>query len=333
MRKFFTGFVVAAVCMIVSASSFTVYAYNGDYMQFDKWYGTNNAVTETFEQPSIFGTATGTLKYYIDSQEHCLYIYIGVTNEEVIRPDEVKIEFSVTDSNENYLFSIDSNGLCDCVDDMSRFFVVHQNYETYPKSKSGRYACCVDFRNGKDRNRVTFSLWINGHRYLLKENMVVDTFVEKVTTTTTAPVLLPSSREKATAESTHRSATDKKETTTKFYKPMPSTSKGAEKSAKPASADTNSNNTKYYAQPTENIQEDNPAIGGVTVAQYQPKNTARMSDKSKIMLCIAAGIAVVGVGLILAGVIRKVFYQKLEEEKERIRHNDSSGDMDDGFDF
>lgn len=333
----------------------TALAYDNDYMSFDKWYSTSEVNKESFNQDTVYGNKNGVFEYIIDSANRCLYIYLDVTDENIIEPTSVKIAFDITDSSENYLFSVDSDGLCDCDSQISKLFQVHQNYQTYSNAgHEGRYICAVEFNNGQDINSVTISFWCNGHRCLIKENLVVQTYVEESTTevltaTTSKQEKTKIPKTKA-AKTSAPSANNKKSkandkpsrlVSTKFYQPTNAkvNSTAVKKYYKannaPNGNDSIQSSANFYAQPTDNGSNTQQSLGAGDYTDTQDyiaqTSGSHMTQWSKYLLAIAIFIAIIGLALIIVGLIKKQFAKRLDEEKQKLNKSDTH-DPDD-FDF
>lgn len=354
----YAGAACAVLCAAIIFTSLTVFAYDGDYLDFDKWYGNDKVTTSTISKNTTFSNIEGVFRYYIDSDSKCLYVYLDVSDDSYIEHDSVQIGFEISNSREYYSFTVDKNGLCNCTEDTDDNFTVHQNFDTVSDCYRGRYVCAVEFGNQPDCNTVSVSFWNKGHKCLICENLIVNTLDEttahnnstgantsssKVKTTSGVNVNI-SSYGKSAGASTNAAGSSQRavsQTGTKFYKYTQKTSvrntangekttlaqSKAGKAYSAVSQVTDADGNAVVQSDDTDYEDGQPA----DIADYTPLSSGKMTTGSKVMLAVSAVSAVSGVAMIAAAIARKQFSKKLNEKSEHIKHD--IRDTDDDFDF
>ncbi len=355
----YAGAACAVLCAAIIFTSVTAFAYDGNYLDFDKWYGNDKVTTSAISKSTIFSNIEGVFRYYIDSDSKCLYVYLDISDDSYIEHDSVQIGFEISNSREYYSFLVDKNGLCNYSEGTEDNFTVHQNYETVGDCYRGRYVCAVEFGNHPDYNTVSVSFWNKSHKCLICEGLIVNTLEEtaahnnstrastsssKVRTTSGVNVNI-SSYGKSAGASTNAAGSGKRtasQTGTKFYEYTQKTSaQNTASGRKTTLAQSKAGGTAYSAlsQVTDAagnavVQSDdtnNENGQPADVADYTPLSSGKMTTASKVMLAVSAVSAMSGVAMIAVAIAKKQFSKKRNEKTEQIKHNIK--DADDDFDF
>lgn len=297
---FRTVSVIIAVLLFFSITITNAFAYNADYLDKVKWIGNSSISTESVNVENPFGTANGTVSYFGDANEYSFYVYLSVSENTITESaQQVSLDFDIFTDEEQYYFSIDSNGAMDYIGAEVDMFDVDSSFVTYPDTKSGDYIVAIDIDDNKDANYITVHLNVNGHRYLILENLLVERPIEETTT---------------------KVATTKQKTTK---------TKSIKKSKVKKSSDKNSNksNKVSFDRDSVKVSPIEQTTQPVDTAIIEPTNNAKesLSTMSLIMLIVAIVIALIGLFFVLYALLSK-------KKKQENEAGDDPCEID-NFDF
>lgn len=319
--KFLVVFLTALLFMSTVAP-IKANAYNDDYLDRVKWENNSNISSISFIRESIAGSASINFNYAIDSNEYAFYVYINVSEDSITEDaHEVSVGFQITNEDEQYNFSVDSDGETDYLGNDNLYFNVASNFNSYPATHSGDYIVAIDINNGYDDNLVSISLNINGRIYSVAQDLYVPAPKESdysETTTGKNKTTVKNTKQKSTSKSTKDAKTSTAKSTTekstKFYNNKVFTTQNA------SSYSDNSSNTDEQTATTKPI---------IAVEQNAfSKSNTRLTTSSKIILSVAVALGVTGIILILLSSLLKDKKTKGREENDAENEDNDCDEFD-----
>lgn len=301
-RVFKLTILLSFVFILLIIQPMTVFAFNSDYLQLEKWGDSKNVTAIYLDKESSGGELEGFFKYYINGNEGSIYTYFSITETSLnSQNNDVRIQYSITSSSENYDFAIDAAGICDAMENEISIFDTYANFSYHPNSDTGTYLSAVQFDN-LDEKFVDISLFVNGHIY---RNIVRNMHV----------YVQPESKSTAIAERTKGSSSKQSSN-----KNSDKTNAGNAVNGKNSNADTtkfsqnrifsdgSSQNSEYQSEP-EQHSEQNEIIDGTEIYAQQSDTAgtgrSQMTDFARVTVVIAGIFGAAGLVLISAGVFTK----------------------------
>lgn len=196
----------------------TANAMDANYLEDSKWYHNENISTKKLDLKSNKNYLDGTLSYFFDNDDNCFYIKASVWESSVVKENNnVFFSFEIENDKENIAFSVNENGIDNEIY-QERYSTI-QRFESDYNLQTGNYVVALKINNDELINYLSARLFINGHGYLLIEQMLLDATVktEEQTTQNTAKTSEKSTKTKESTTKFHATTTVTKSKTTKFY--------------------------------------------------------------------------------------------------------------------
>ncbi len=308
--------IIVVLLFIVLSKPVSASAYNLDYLDKVKWVGNDKVTSEVINAECPYGEAKGTFSYIRDPSEYTFYTYISI-HETTITEDahEVSMDFQISSANEQYYFSVDSNGATDFLSNEDELFHVASNFNTYPVTKSGDYIVAVDIADGCDYNLISMYLNINGHRYSILRDLPVPAPIDESTAKNTSTTKRKSegkiTKHKTTKNTDKTSKTSTNKTTKFSNSKIFSTTSGT---VSTGTQNTDKTQYNYNHDDVESAAESSEKLSDST-----------MSKQSKALLMCAGAIGIAGVTIMMTASIKGKCSSK--------QNNIDSDKQDDNFNF
>lgn len=259
----------------------------------EAWFETDGIITQEI---SDYSNISGFYSYYTDIDKHSIFIHISYAETHLKNEDnEIKINFSVSNTQNRYSFTVAQNGITDSTAEAKAAFSVSQNFGRATEQGHEIYIG-IEFKNKQDikcSNSLQFSVDVNGHCYDI--NRIIELpykeFSESTKESSTKSDV-PSTKEK----NENGKSTSQKETTTKFrYVPSDETDRA--------------DNTLWHYNGNPDNQEystyNETVTSGRNTIITEAETKASLSTFSKIMLFSAAAMIIGGIALILYCLLKR----------------------------
>lgn len=280
---------------------FSAYAYNADYMDYQKWINNKNTIQKSVNKTSSFGTLKGNVFYYIDNKDSCIYYCFDVSEPNIDSNSDVSIEFEVKNSTESFNFAVDENGMYQVSDGSNDVFDVYTSFTT-DKRHNGIYVVALDIHNGSNENTVS-AIFHTVARYRIDDieniSVIVPTTTKPQHTTTKKSTTKSSSKPKSNS-----SGRTTKAKTTKYYNPNPT----------------------YPSESKRAVDGEDEAVSSNTL-EYTDTSSKATINKHSLWLIIP------GIILATAGVMLIIFMLLSKNNKYKDDKDVEEKTEDDEFDF
>ena len=278
------------------------FAFNSDYLDVEKWAFNENVTSVYLDKKSSGENLEGFFKYYVDGNDASVYTYFSITESSLSSDNnDVRIQYSIVESQDSYGFAIDKDGICDALENEVSVMDVYENYSYHKNSDSGTYLSAIKFDDYEEKY-IDISLFVNGHIYrnIIKEiQLCVDEDINPQT---------DESNSKSNSNAHGKATTKKGKTTTKKNTSSKNSTSGTTKFSQNKIFTTASSQK-------ENKYEFNDNSGGYEdtaenpVSSYElqsaPSGSNKLTKSAKITLVISCVCALMGILLILIGVFCK----------------------------
>lgn len=261
---------------------------------------------------------SGYTKYICDEENGCFYVYLNFTDYRLNSSinDEIKLNFILRNSDGEYSFSVDKNGLTEewAHDKVS----ASVNFDVSYKNQGGKVIAGIEL---KDKRAEKLTNYIGCYYSCgseisteLFEDILLDMYVPPAAKTTT---------EKTTADKSatrKRDAQNENSTTDKISKFNPSgvktTSKGTTKFD--SRAGTGVDDAVTASQDDEEFWENELNSAGARSSETGSKDSIKpvLSVQAKILLSVAVVLFVCGMVFVVTGAVKK------ENKKENTEEHD-----------
>ena len=279
------------VCLGITAFLFCLWnagmacAMNVDYLDATKWQNNSHIISENINTSSLNQQLVGVFQYYADHHNMCLYTYFSIDETSISREmRDVRVDFQFHMPEEDYTFSVNGDGIYDSLDEEKKVFEVRSNFSG---STAGEYLCAAEFKGSDTACTVDVSLFVNGHKYVIKEG------ISLIKPTTTKPEKTTRTTTKTGRNTTTKTSRTGKSTTagTTKYTPKTITSKYA--------AGTVTGGATALASGEDSTQT------AVPYSEQKPTAKRKMTTSAKLFLYGGTAFAVAGIITLFIAVFSK----------------------------
>ncbi len=270
MKKY--RFLLLLICLLLCLQPFSVFAANTDYLNAEKWEDNPRVKTSDLERHAPLGDLYGRFSFVKDHEELAVYTYVAFSESTMAfdDSDDVRVIYEFHMSDDTYVFSLNSNGICEEFGEESNLFEYDINL--YNDGSTCYLMSYGDYNGNALLGDVKVYLSVNNSRYLLQDKIHIQvpekTTKKKTTTTKRTNKKRTKKSRKATSSnkrSSHKAA--KKQRSTKFYASI----------TKHASKSTKKNTTAKTT--TESVTPANSAADGFSV-----------KNRTLLIFCIGVGV-------------------------------------------
>lgn len=166
--------------VFIISNTLPAFAFSEGYMNVEKWSYSDNITSESISTKGAFGNLTGTLSYFVDNEEYCVYIWLNLYENSITSNSFASVNLDFQSSGEKYQFSVDEEGAVYYSNNEDQYFNVNSSFVN--TKGNGNYIVAVDINNGYTENLMSISASINGNKYVIKKNIPIIAPVEPTTT-------------------------------------------------------------------------------------------------------------------------------------------------------
>ena len=315
LKKLLTVLISLFVILALSGEFTAAYAINSDYLDAEKWKESKNVKFTQINKTAIDNyTLNGRFGYFSDNQSMSLYTYFDI-DESTVSDDnkDFRTEYRIRTQYETYSIAIKNDGTIDGGTDKDG----KQVFDGYSRFYNDRntFISAIQYREKETWFISDVSLWVNGHKYLIKEGIKTDLNAGLTTTSTTAK----SKAEKKKSKK-KKSKKDKKETTTKFTPKGYVTTNGSKngKTSGAAGKYEANNTTAPTTKGKKKSKKSSKKSSSLTVdgegQTVDLLDGTHMNRHAFILLIIAIILCTAGVTLVITAAVIKSNKKKNDEE-------------------
>jgi hypothetical protein len=294
---------------IIICSSINAFALNQDYLDNSYWIDNSDYSVTQIHKKSVGNTLDGISKYYIDNDDCEMYFYFSVSESSMdVDYADVKINFDAKSENDKYEFSVDSSGMVDYTSQSAENFNVLENFEYFYESDSGIYIAGIE-TNNREKLNFNISLYINGHKYLIYQNLALEPTEETTTQKSVKTTVAKTTKQSKKTVTTAKSGNTK--STTKF-------------SGTPAQTKSSANLTTTSSTATNEVATSVLQCADVVAdSSTQSSGINLLSNKKNLFICIGCAVALVGLIVLIISLIVKKREDKVKIDNENKEGSDT----------
>ncbi|MBQ7203754.1 MAG: hypothetical protein IJS03_07045 [Eubacterium sp.] len=309
------------ICSLIVSIPVGAFAANDDYLQPEKWSNNKKVRTSAFQSTAAGDKElSGKFSYYSDNAEMTLYTCVDIskTTLDADYYDSISVTYTFRTAREDYVITIDKDGLHESLGGESKYFNTKQNFIF---DGSATYCISyVEYIGKEDKGVFDVSIYTDS-KFKLKDNIKL---IRPQKSTNKSPSTTCSVNKSTTKKGSN--SKDSKTTEKHTNKVLDYEELEKKSSATKSTTTKKDETTKYKNRIGEYYTADRkagatkPKKSDTSDADSEISNNAKAKSNAKMLMYI-------GIGIILLGFLYLIFILGREFEKKKkidtdIENND-----------